>query len=137
MRTLGTQLRLRRLIRVHTEYLARFAAEPGNRDLIRSGILRMRSLLDDVRGAWVQEANSASSIDATELDALKRHLTRSLASAEAALAEMERPNADLGWLAGQFREAAAPLLFFLRGLEDMPEQQIREYLAPIPLRRTA
>ena len=137
MRTLGTQLRLRRLIRVHSEYLGRLRGEPGNRDLVRAAVVRLRALLDDVRGSWAQEAGLASSIDESELDALRRHVTRTLAAAEAAVAEMDRPNPDFAWLGGQFRESAAPLLFFLRGLEDMPEHQIHEYLAPIPLGRTA
>lgn len=137
MRTLGTQLRLRRLIRCHSEYLGRFASEPGNRDLVHTGVQRLRSLLADVRGAWALEARSGTAIEASELDALRKHVNRALAAAEAAVVEMERPNCDLGWLAGRFRESAAPLLFFLRGLEDMPEQQIHEYLAPAPLRQTA
>lgn len=122
---------------MHSEYLGRLRDEPGNRDLTRSAVVRLRSLLDDVRESWAQETNRTGSIEAGDLDALRRHVTRTLAAAEAAVAAMDRPNPDLGWLAGQFRDAAAPLLFFLRGLEDVPEQQLHEYLAPIPLGRTA
>ena len=134
MRTLATQLRLRRLLRSHSEYMSRLALEPGNSELARFASRRLRDMLGEVRTAW---ANDSAGGDERDLEALRRHVSRTLATAEASLAELQRPNTDWDWLAAQFRESAAPLLFFLRGLEEVPDILVHEWLSPAPLQRTA
>ena len=134
MRTLATQLRLRRLLRAHADYMSRLEAEPGNPELARIESKRLRDMLGEVRAAWAIDSATG---DERDLEALRRHVSRTLATAEASLAELQRPNTDWDWLAGQFRESAAPLLFFLRGLEEVPDVLVHEWLSPAPLQRTA
>lgn len=131
MRTLQTQLRLRRLLRSHAEYLERLRAEPADAELARAAAARLRQLIEDVRGAWLAESAGGGP------EPLRRHVSRTLTALESAAAELRRPNTDLEWLGERFRESAAPLLFFLRGLEDAPDDQLRAWLAPQPLSRSA
>ena len=52
MRTLATQVRLRRLIRVHGEYTERLAATPADGELAQLARGRLLQLADDVRRSW-------------------------------------------------------------------------------------
>jgi hypothetical protein len=56
---------------------------------------------------------------------------------DSVLAELTRPAGDRDWLRERFREAAVPLVFFLRGLEDAPAELVGEWLAPGRLAETA
>jgi len=131
MRTLQTQLRLRRLLRSHSEYLERLRAEPADPELARTAAARLGQLIGDVRTAWLAESAGGGP------EPLRRHVSRTLSALESAAAELRRPNTDLEWLGERFRESAAPLMFFLRGLEDAPEEQLNAWLAPQPLSRSA
>lgn len=131
MRTLQTQLRLRRLLRSHSEYLDRLRSDPADADLGRTAAARLAQLIGDVRTAWQTESAGGGP------EPLRRHVSRTLSALESAAAELRRPNTDLVWLGDRFRESAAPLLFFLRGLEDAPEDQLYAWVAPRPLSRSA
>jgi hypothetical protein len=116
MRTLGTQVRLRRLIRVHGELVARLLAEPENRELAAAAVSRLLGICADVRGLWSSE--SARGAAGAEDAALRRHATRALTAVEVAVAELKAPGADVARLSAEFQEAALPLLYMLRGMED-------------------
>jgi hypothetical protein len=113
MRTLGTQVRLRRLIRVHGELVARLLAEPENRELAAASVSRLLTICRDVRELW-----SSESAPGPEDAAVRRHVTRALTAVEVAIAELEAPGADVARLAAEFQDAAVPLVYMLRGLED-------------------
>jgi hypothetical protein len=113
MRTLGTQVRLRRLIRVHGEVAARLLAEPENRELAAAGVARLLAICSDVRELW--NAESAPGPDDV---AVRRHVTRALTALEVAVAELRAPGADVARLSIEFQDAAVPLVYMLRGLED-------------------
>jgi hypothetical protein len=135
MRTLATQVRLRRLIRVHGEYMERLAAAPSDGELAQLARARLARLTDDVRRAWL--ADLAAAEPAPEQSLLDRHVTRSVKAIDSVLAELTRPAGDRDWLRERFREAAVPLVFFLRGLEDAPAELVGEWLAPGRLAETA
>jgi hypothetical protein len=130
MRTLQTQMRVRRALRVEAEYQRRLAAEGWNADLARAAAARLLHVLQDVRVAWNQESSAA------DLSGLRSHVSRWLAAMEAAAAGLERPGADLMDLSAQFRDAGVPLVFFLRGLDDSSEPVLAE-LAGGVLQRSA
>jgi NTP pyrophosphatase (non-canonical NTP hydrolase) len=115
MRTLATQMMLRRLIRVHGESVRRLRSEPLERDLPEALRARLLELVGAVRQAWAREAAAASSGGAELLD---RHVRRSLSAVEAAVAVIGAPIQDLQRIEAEFNQAALPLVFFLRGLES-------------------
>lgn len=120
MRTLQTQMRVRRALRVETEYRRRLSSEGYSADLARAGAARLLHVLRDVRAAWSHE--SAGS----DLSGLRGHVSRWLSAMEAAAAGLERPGADLAGLSEQFRDAGVPLVFFLRGLDDSSDPVLAE-----------
>jgi hypothetical protein len=124
MRTLQTQMRIRRALRVEAEYQRRLFEEGKGAELARAAAARMLQLLRDARAAWAQESAGA------ELGDLRTHVSRSLSAMEAAAASLERPGADLGDLDRRFRDAGLPLVFFLRGLDDSSEPMLVELAAP-------
>lgn len=135
MRTLATQVRLRRLIRVHGEYMERLAAAPSDGELAQLARARLTQLSEDVRRAWL--ADLAAAEPAPEQALLDRHVMRSLKAIDSVLAELTRPAGDRDWLRERFQEAAVPLVLFLRGLEDAPAELLGEWLAPRRLARSA
>lgn len=130
MRTLQSQMRARRALRLEAEYLRRLAAEGAGPDLARSAAARLLHVLQDVRAAWNQESAGA------DLAGLRGHVSRSLSVMEAAAAGLERPGADLADLSAQFRDAGVPLVFFLRGLDDSSEPVLAELTGSV-LQRSA
>ena len=52
MRTLGIQVRLRRLVRAQAEAAERLAAEPQNRELASAAVARLLAICAGVRQAW-------------------------------------------------------------------------------------
>src|SRR5215475_8402291 len=129
MRTLTTQLRLRRLLRTEGEYLRRMR-EDGNGGLLATAAsARLLDLLGDVRSAWQRESSELVLTD------LHGYVTRSLAVMGASAAAVARPGADLPRLHTEFRDAGLPLVFFLRGLDDSEAPVVAE-LAGQPLART-
>ncbi|HKF79130.1 MAG TPA: hypothetical protein VKF59_23505 [Candidatus Dormibacteraeota bacterium] len=112
MRTLTTQMRLRRLLRAQAEYQQRLRGEGPVSTLAAAGSGRLLHLLADVRAAWGREGEGLAVPD------LRAHVSRSLAAMGAAAAAMAVPGADLARLDAEFRDVGLPLLFFLRGLDD-------------------
>ncbi len=137
MRTLATQVRLRRLIRVHGEYIERLAAAPSDGELAQLARARLAQLTDDVRRAWLADLAAAGDDALAESQVLDRHVAKALKALDAVLIEVTRPAGDRDWLRERFREAAIPLVFFLRGLEDAPSELVGEWLAPRRLAETA
>ncbi len=135
MRTLATQVRLKRAIRLHTEIAARLAGEGPDLLLAAVASARLLDVLGGVRAAWTADLGQAGS--PAEMAALRRHVGRALSALEAAAAGLERPGAELAALVTEFREAAVPLVFFLRGLEETGDESLLAFLAPRPLRRSA
>ena len=118
MRTLATQMMLRRLIRVHGEYVRRLKAEPLERELPEALRARLLELVGTVRQAWARESAAAGPAG-TEL--LDRHVRRSLIAVEAAVAVIGASIQDLQRIEAEFNQAALPLVFFLRGLDGSPQ----------------
>src|SRR5919199_4449334 len=135
MRALGTQLRLRRLLRAYGDYLERLSAGPEDRRLRAAGRARLLEMLQGLRESWRAEA--AESLGGRELAGLRRHVSRSLSAMEAALAGLEQPGSSPERRSLEFQEAALPLVFFLRGLEELPERQVLGWLRPRPLQESA
>lgn len=125
VRTLATQMRLRRLIRQHQEAVTRLAQAPADRAL--APVLRGKLLaaMADVRAAW-----TADSAAAGELPALRRHVAQALSRMETSILRI-RTGDGLGAPALDFQEAALPLLFCLRGLDAVPGVQLLGWLAPL------
>lgn len=130
MRTLGTQVRLRRLLRQHGEAVDRLRAGPGDVEVASAVRRRLLDLVTDVRDAWSADARTTS---VAELAVFDSHVRRSLRALEATVAEYDRAPSDerLRWLTGQFHATAVPLLLFLRGLEETPEDLLDGWLAPV------
>lgn len=131
MRTLATQMRLRRLLRVQAEYHQRLVADGAVAPLLTSAAsARLLQLLQDVRATWARESQGA------ELAGLRSYVQRSFAAMEAAAAALPQPRADMARLGAEFRDAGVPLVFFLRGLDDSEAPVVAE-LAGHSLARSA
>jgi hypothetical protein len=130
MRTLATQMRLRRLLRTQADYQRRLAGERLPGPLAAAASTRLLDLLAEVRATWEREARGL------ELAGLRSHVSRSLAAMQAAAAALGQPGADVGRLGAELREAGVPLVFFLRGLDDSEAPVLAE-LAGRELPRTA
>ncbi len=118
MRTLATQVKLRRLIRTSAQDWGRLASDPLERARAGSVADRLLELTGEVREAWRRE---------TQLDALKAplrlYVSESLRSIDLAIAGLQQRGADLELLRGDFEAAALPLEVFLRGLDAEPALQ--------------
>jgi hypothetical protein len=130
MRTLATQMRLRRLLRAQAEYQRRLMVEDRSEPLAEVASVRLLQLLQDVRTTWARESRGS------ELVALRPYVQRTFAAMQAAAAAMGRAGADLAALGADLREAGVPLVFCLRGLDDSEAPVVAE-LAGTPLARTA
>src|SRR5689334_6449664 len=118
MRTLSTQVRLRRLIRAFAEAVERLRSGPFDRVPASSTVERLQELATGVREAWEREA-ALSRPEA----ALERFAEGSLRTIELAIAGLAQRGADLGLLEQDFEDAALPLELFLRGLDAQPALQ--------------
>jgi hypothetical protein len=139
MRALATQVRLRRLIRVHGEYMERLAASPSDGELALMARARLRQLTDDVRRAWLSDLARADAdgVAVAERPVVERHVERGLRAIESVVAEEARPAGDREWLRERFKDAAVPLALFLYGLEEAPAELVGEWLAPRHLAESA
>jgi hypothetical protein len=118
MRTLATQVKLRRVIRTFGESLYRLNSEPLDRRLVGSLVDRLLELSDAVQESWRRES------PVRPLEApLERYVSESLRSIELAIAGLRQGGADLELLRGDFEAAALPLEVFLRGLDAEPALQ--------------
>ena len=115
MRTLGTQVRLRRLIRTFDEVVDRLETEPLERSMSAGAVLRLQGLAEGVRSAWDGEQTSGRPDEP-----LGRYVDQALRTAELAIAGLDQAGADLGLLRRDFEDAALPLEVFLRGLDAQP-----------------
>lgn len=118
MRTLATQVRLRRLIRTFAESFDRLSSEPLERRLVGSVVDRLLELSGAVRESWRRE----SIVRPLEAP-LERYVDESLRSIDLAIAGLGQAGADLELLRGDFEVAALPLEVFLRGLDAEPALQ--------------
>ena len=115
MRTLGSQVRLRRLIRTFADTVDRLVGEPADRALAAGGVSRLIGLAEGVREAWDGERASGR-----PEPALERYVDDALRTAELAIAGLGQAGADLELLRDDFESAALPLEVFLRGLDVAP-----------------
>jgi hypothetical protein len=116
MRTLGIQVRLRRLLRMQAEAADRLAADPSNRSLASAAVARLLGICAEVRQTWALEL--AGGLAAGDLSTVQRSVARSLSAIEALVAQMERPGADVMRLSAELQDAVVPLIYLLRGLEE-------------------
>ena len=131
MRTLATQMRLRRLLRVQAEYQRRLALEGSRGPLAAAASARLLQLLHDVRDSWTGESRGV------ELASLRSYVQRSFAAMEASAAALARPGADVGRACAELREAGVPLVLFLRGLDDSEPLVLAELAGQPALARSA
>jgi hypothetical protein len=110
MRTLETQMRLRRVIREHQDLVGRLAEAPADLELAAAASHRLVGLIGGLKGSWSRESGSEAP------DAVRRHVVRALSGLEAIAAGLGLAGVSGRQLA-EFEEAALPLLFLLRGLE--------------------
>jgi len=118
MRTLATQVKLRRLIRYFAESSARLEIEPGDRRLVGALVDRLLELAGDVQEAWRQE----SRLGRLE-PVLAAYLAEALRTVELAIVGLRQAGSDVELLRGDFEAAALPLEIFLRGLDAEPALQ--------------
>ena len=115
MRTLATQVRLRRLDRAFSEALDRLLSEPAEREMVGLISAKLLELASDVREAWRRESGLSR-----PADALDGYVKDALRTAEFAIAALPQTGADLELLGRDFDGAALPLEVFLRGLDSEP-----------------
>jgi hypothetical protein len=118
MRTLSTQVRLRRLIRAFGDSLERLLSDPDDSRLTAGVVGRLQELADGVRESWAREA----ALSRPE-PAVARFADQSLRTVELAIAGLDQRGADLRLLEADFEDAALPLELFLRGLDAQPALQ--------------
>ena len=118
MRTLETQVKLRRLVRTTGDAWNRLASDPLELARVGSTVDRLLQLSAEVREAWRRES-AAGPVD----EPLDRYVGESLRSAELAIAGLQQRGADLELLRDDFECAALPLEVFLRGLDVEPALQ--------------
>lgn len=133
MRTLNTQLRLKKLLRMERELAAHLAGPGADPRLGPVASRRLLAALRDVRAAWAADQSTASA----DLGLLRRHVDRALSRLELAAAALAPASAQPSALSAEFREVAVPLLFFLRGLEDTGEEGLKAWLAADSLAESA
>src|SRR5256886_14818525 len=118
MRTLATQVKLRRLVRAFSEAQVRLASEPLARGLAGSLIDRLQELSGELRESWRRE-----SLTRPLEPALDRYVKESLRWVDLAIAGLRQAGAALGLLRGGFQGPGLPLGGFLAGLEARPALQ--------------
>ena len=116
MRTLVTQMRLKRLIREEVEFRRRLAESSPDPLLAAVAVARLRDLMDSFERSWGTEAASGGSLPLVaghvrrEMERLRR-LIPGVGEARHPFGEGDR-----------FQEAAVPLLFLLRGLDQAGDE---------------
>jgi hypothetical protein len=131
MRSLQTQVRLRRLLRVYTEYSERLADSPADATLAGVARNRLFELAASLHEAWAEDSATVP------VPAIRRHVTRTLAAVDQAIAGLGRHSADPRRLAEELQESALPLLLMLRGMEDLADRQVLDWLGAGALAKTA
>jgi hypothetical protein len=118
MRTLNTQVRLRRLIRAFGEAVDRLASEPQEREHTGSVVARLMAMAEAVRDAWQRE--SELNQPAPPLEA---YVAGTLRAVEYSISGLDQAGSDPALLKQDFESAAWPLEYFLRGLDAEPALQ--------------
>lgn len=118
MRTLGVQVKLRRLVRIYCEAVERLTSEPFEMRQATLVVERLLELAAELREAWLEESRQRP-----PEAALDRFVADSLRSIEFAIAGLGQAGANLDLLRGDFEAAALPLEVFLRGLDTVPALQ--------------
>jgi hypothetical protein len=118
MRTLSTQVRLRRLIRSFDEAVNRLLADPREREMTASVVARLQELAHGVRESWRRE-NAGGRVPRP----LERYVRDALRTIDLAIAGVQQAGADLELLRSDFEGAALPLEIFMRGLDAEPALQ--------------
>jgi len=118
MRTLSTQVRLRRLIRAFDEGLNRLLSDPHERQMAGSTAARLLELAEAVRDAWRRE-NASSPLPRS----LERYVREALRTIDLSIAGVQQAGADLELLRQDFEGSALPLEIFMRGLDSEPALQ--------------
>jgi hypothetical protein len=118
MRTLSTQVKLRRLIRSTSEAFSRLRWQPAERRVVGSIVDRLLELAAEVRDAWAQDA-----VSGRPGEPLGAFVAESLRTVELAIAGIGQDGSDLELLRQDFERAALPLEVFLRGLDAEPALQ--------------
>ena len=122
---------------MHGEYTERLAAAPADGELAQLARARLLQLAEDVRRSWRSDLAAAGDASVAEHAVMDRHVERSLKAIESVAAEVTRPAGDRQWLGERFKDAALPLVFFLRGLEEAPAELVSDWLAPRRLAESA
>jgi hypothetical protein len=131
MRSLQTQVRLRRLLRVYIEYSGRLADSPGDTRLALAARSKLLQLAEQLHDAWAEDSATVA------VPALRRHVTRTLAAVDSAIASVGLPSSNPRGLAEDLQEAALSLLLMLRGMEDVADRQVLDWLGIRELAKTA
>jgi hypothetical protein len=119
MRTLSTQVRLRRLIRAFSEALERLLSEPSEREMVLPVSARLLERVAEVREAWSHERTDEGQ------EAVYDHfVVGALRTVELAISGLAQKGADLKLLGSDFDGAALPLEVFLRGLDVQPALEV-------------
>ena len=118
MRTLSTQVRLRRLIRAVDEAVNRLVSDPHERQMVASAAARLLELSQAVRDAWRRE-NAPNQLPRP----LERYVREALRTIDLAIVGIQQAGADLELLRQDFEVAALPLEIFMRGLDSEPALQ--------------
>jgi hypothetical protein len=118
MRTLSTQVGLRRLIRSFDEAVNRLLSDPHERQAAGSVAARLLELATAVRESWRRE-NAAGRLPKS----MERYVRDALRTIDLAIAGLQQAGADLDVLREDFEEAALPLEIFMRGLDAEPALQ--------------
>lgn len=118
MRTLATQVKLRRLLRSFGEAADRIGAEPVDPRTAAALADRLEDLAEDVRQAWRRE-----SLVRPPQAALEGYVQDQLRTVELAIAGLRQQGADVELLRQDFEGAALPLEVFMRGLDVEPALQ--------------
>jgi hypothetical protein len=118
MRTLSTQVKLRRLIRSTSEAFSRLRWQPAERGTTSTIVDRLLELAAEVRDSWAQEA-----VSGRPGEALSAFVAESIRTIELAINGAAQAGSDVELLRQDFERAALPLEVFLRGLDAEPALQ--------------
>ena len=122
MRTLATQVKLRRLIRAFGEARERLASEPAEQRHAGAVVDRLLELAADVGASWRREAE-LKALGARPEGPLDAYVAGTLRTVELTIAGLQQAGADLELLRSDFELATLPLEMFLRGLDAEPALQ--------------
>lgn len=122
VRTLMTQMRVQRLVRMHAAEVARLRDRPFDRTRREAAVRQLLDQVRNIRRGWLAELAAAA--PAGPGGVVERQVTRRIVALEAATATLARPSTDLERARTEFEDAAVPLLLMLRGLDGYAEASL-------------